>query len=89
RGRTYDLAAYSGVAARAPVPAAASDVAVFYSLGHPGNSGACTLCPAPTLFRSSVTARALTPRDASNDRRVPLGTVAPRAGHPQDARQHV
>ncbi|MGN0118615.1 MAG: proton-conducting transporter membrane subunit, partial [Streptomyces albidoflavus] len=39
RGRTYDLAAYSGVAARAPVLAAATAVAFFASLGLPGFSG--------------------------------------------------
>ncbi|MFP3116632.1 complex I subunit 4 family protein [Streptomyces sp. Iso 434] len=39
RGRTYELAAYSGVAARAPVLAAAAAVAFFASLGLPGFSG--------------------------------------------------
>ncbi|MFE7569503.1 NuoM family protein [Streptomyces sp. NPDC057539] len=39
RGRTYDMAAYSGVAARAPVFAALTGVAAFASLGLPGFSG--------------------------------------------------
>ncbi|MGW1560529.1 complex I subunit 4 family protein [Streptomyces sp. NPDC002144] len=39
RGRTYDMAAYSGVAERAPVFAALTGVAAFASLGLPGFSG--------------------------------------------------
>lgn len=39
RGRTYDMAAYSGVAARAPLFAGLTGVAVFASLGLPGFSG--------------------------------------------------
>ncbi|MEE1792723.1 NADH-quinone oxidoreductase subunit M [Streptomyces sp. BE308] len=39
RGRTYDMDAYSGVAARAPLFAALMGVAVFASLGLPGFSG--------------------------------------------------
>jgi NADH-quinone oxidoreductase subunit M len=39
RGRTYDLAAYSGLAARTPVFAGAFAVAAFASLGLPGFSG--------------------------------------------------
>ncbi|MFE4367628.1 NuoM family protein [Streptomyces sp. NPDC056835] len=39
RGRTYDMAAYSGVAGRAPVFAALTGVAAFASLGLPGFSG--------------------------------------------------
>lgn len=39
RGRTYDMGAYSGVAARTPVFAALTGVAVFASLGLPGFSG--------------------------------------------------
>lgn len=39
RGRTYDLRAYSGLAARTPVFAAAFAVAAFASLGLPGFSG--------------------------------------------------
>ncbi|NGO06320.1 NADH-quinone oxidoreductase subunit M [Streptomyces sp. HC44] len=39
RGRTYDMGAYSGVAATAPVFAALTGVAVFGSLGLPGFSG--------------------------------------------------
>ncbi|MEU0715731.1 NADH-quinone oxidoreductase subunit M [Streptomyces lavendulocolor] len=39
RGRTYDMAAYSGIAARAPLFAALTGVAVFGSLGLPGFSG--------------------------------------------------
>ncbi|MBT2444354.1 NADH-quinone oxidoreductase subunit M [Streptomyces sp. ISL-36] len=39
RGRTYDMAAYSGIATRAPVFAALTGVAVFASLGLPGFSG--------------------------------------------------
>ncbi|MEU3253405.1 NADH-quinone oxidoreductase subunit M [Streptomyces sp. NPDC006997] len=39
RGRTYDMAAYSGVAGRAPVLAACTGVAAFASLGLPGFSG--------------------------------------------------
>lgn len=39
RGRTYAMGAYSGVAARAPVFAALTGVAVFASLGLPGFSG--------------------------------------------------
>lgn len=39
RGRTYDMAAYSGVAAPAPVLAAATAVAFFAYLGLPGFSG--------------------------------------------------
>ncbi len=39
RGRSYDLAAYSGLAGRAPVFAAVTAVAAFGSLGIPGLSG--------------------------------------------------
>ncbi|MDI9889210.1 NADH-quinone oxidoreductase subunit M [Streptomyces sp. HNM0645] len=39
RGRTYEMAAYSGVAERAPVFAALTAVAAFASLGLPGFSG--------------------------------------------------
>ncbi|MYY08217.1 NADH-quinone oxidoreductase subunit M [Streptomyces sp. SID4919] len=39
RGRTYEMAAYSGVADRAPVFAAATGLAAFASLGLPGFSG--------------------------------------------------
>jgi NADH-quinone oxidoreductase subunit M len=39
RGRTYHMAAYSGLAARAPVFAAVTGVAAFGSLGIPGLSG--------------------------------------------------
>lgn len=39
RGRTYDMAAYSGLAARTPVFAAVTAVAAFGSLGIPGLSG--------------------------------------------------
>ncbi|AWK07699.1 oxidoreductase [Streptomyces spongiicola] len=39
RGRTYEMAAYSGIAARAPLFAALTGVAVFGSLGLPGFSG--------------------------------------------------
>ncbi|MBC7269023.1 MAG: NADH-quinone oxidoreductase subunit M [Streptomyces sp.] len=39
RGRTYDMAAYSGVTGRAPVLAACTGVAAFASLGLPGFSG--------------------------------------------------
>jgi NADH-quinone oxidoreductase subunit M len=39
RGRTYDMAAYSGLAARMPVFAAVTGVAAFGSLGIPGLSG--------------------------------------------------
>ncbi|MEN3585179.1 NADH-quinone oxidoreductase subunit M [Streptomyces sp. ZYX-F-203] len=39
RGRTYDMDAYSGLAARAPVFAALTGVAAFASLGLPGFSG--------------------------------------------------
>ncbi|MEG3627695.1 complex I subunit 4 family protein [Streptomyces poriticola] len=39
RGRTYRTAAYSGIAARAPVFAALTGVAAFASLGLPGFSG--------------------------------------------------
>ncbi|MEU0169680.1 NADH-quinone oxidoreductase subunit M [Streptomyces iakyrus] len=39
RGRTYDMAAYSGIAARAPVFAGVTGVAAFASLGLPGFSG--------------------------------------------------
>ncbi|MBD0420096.1 NADH-quinone oxidoreductase subunit M [Streptomyces sp. TRM S81-3] len=39
RGRTYDMASYSGVAAVAPVFAALTGVAAFASLGLPGFSG--------------------------------------------------
>jgi NADH-quinone oxidoreductase subunit M len=39
RGRTYDMTAYSGLAARAPVFAALTAVAAFASLGLPGFSG--------------------------------------------------
>ncbi|MEU3550849.1 complex I subunit 4 family protein [Streptomyces longwoodensis] len=39
RGRTYEMAAYSGVAERAPVFAALTGVAAFASLGLPGFSG--------------------------------------------------
>ncbi|WP_214367999.1 NuoM family protein [Pseudonocardia sp. H11422] len=39
RGRTYDLRAYSGLAARTPVFAATFAVAAFASLGLPGFSG--------------------------------------------------
>lgn len=39
RGRTYDMAAYGGVAAPAPVFAALTGVAAFASLGLPGFSG--------------------------------------------------
>ncbi|MEU6251234.1 NADH-quinone oxidoreductase subunit M [Streptomyces sp. NPDC047043] len=39
RGRTYDMGAYSGVAAVAPVFAAMTGVAAFASLGLPGFSG--------------------------------------------------
>jgi NADH-quinone oxidoreductase subunit M len=39
RGHTYDMAAYSGLAARTPVFAALTAVAAFGSLGIPGLSG--------------------------------------------------
>ena len=39
RGRTYDMAAYSGLAGRTPVFAAVTAVAAFGSLGIPGLSG--------------------------------------------------
>jgi NADH-quinone oxidoreductase subunit M len=39
RGRTYDMGAYSGLAARTPVFAAVTAVAAFGSLGLPGLSG--------------------------------------------------
>ncbi|MEU1892858.1 complex I subunit 4 family protein [Streptomyces pristinaespiralis] len=39
RGRTYDMAAYSGVAGPAPVFAALTGIAAFASLGLPGFSG--------------------------------------------------
>lgn len=39
RGRSYDMAAYSGLAARTPVFAAVTAVAAFGSLGIPGLSG--------------------------------------------------
>lgn len=39
RGRTYDMGAYSGLAARTPVFAAVTAVAAFGSLGIPGLSG--------------------------------------------------
>ncbi|MET9293096.1 NADH-quinone oxidoreductase subunit M [Streptomyces sp. NPDC003077] len=39
RGRTYDMAAYSGLAGRAPLFAALTGVAAFGSLGLPGFSG--------------------------------------------------
>jgi NADH-quinone oxidoreductase subunit M len=39
RGRTYDMAAYSGLAARTPAFAAVTAVAAFGSLGIPGLSG--------------------------------------------------
>jgi NADH-quinone oxidoreductase subunit M len=39
RGRTYDMAAYSGLAAPAPVFAALTGIAAFASLGLPGFSG--------------------------------------------------
>ncbi|WP_447040981.1 complex I subunit 4 family protein [Streptomyces sp. DSM 118878] len=39
RGRTYEMSAYSGVAAAAPVFAALTGVAAFASLGLPGFSG--------------------------------------------------
>ena len=39
RGRTYDMAAYSGLAARAPAFTGAFAVAAFASLGLPGFSG--------------------------------------------------
>ncbi|GAA5109563.1 complex I subunit 4 family protein [Pseudonocardia adelaidensis] len=39
RGRTYDMAAYSGLAARAPVFAGVFAVAAFASLGLPGFAG--------------------------------------------------
>jgi NADH-quinone oxidoreductase subunit M len=39
RGRTYDMGAYSGLAARAPVFASVTAVAAFGSLGIPGLSG--------------------------------------------------
>lgn len=39
RGRTYDMGAYSGLAARAPVFAALTGLAAFGSLGIPGLSG--------------------------------------------------
>jgi NADH-quinone oxidoreductase subunit M len=39
RGRTYDMGAYSGLAARAPVFAGTFAVAAFASLGLPGFSG--------------------------------------------------
>jgi NADH-quinone oxidoreductase subunit M len=39
RGRTYDMAAYSGLAAATPVFAAVTGVAAFGSLGIPGLSG--------------------------------------------------
>ncbi|HEU5391340.1 MAG TPA: NADH-quinone oxidoreductase subunit M [Streptosporangiaceae bacterium] len=39
RGRSYDMAAYSGLASRAPVFAAVTAVAAFGSLGIPGLSG--------------------------------------------------
>ncbi len=39
RGRTYDMAAYSGLASRTPVFAAVTAVAAFGSLGIPGLSG--------------------------------------------------
>jgi NADH-quinone oxidoreductase subunit M len=39
RGRTYDMGAYSGIAARAPAFAGMTAVAAFASLGLPGFSG--------------------------------------------------
>ncbi|WP_069170090.1 complex I subunit 4 family protein [Streptomyces griseus] len=39
RGRTYDMAAYSGIAGRAPVLTGLTVVAAFASLGLPGFSG--------------------------------------------------
>ncbi|MFI6122023.1 NuoM family protein [Streptomyces sp. NPDC051064] len=39
RGRTYDMDAYSGIAARAPVFAGMTAIAAFASLGLPGFSG--------------------------------------------------
>ena len=102
RGRTYDMTAYSGLAARAPVFAALTGVAVFGSLGLPGLSGfvaefqvlAGSLGPRPLATVLAVLGLLLTAALLLGAlRRVFLGPlrlpVAPGTGRPfPDVRRH-